>query len=63
MLTFLGFLTVALMLALILLKKLTPTVALIAVPLVTGIISCAFCDRSGRRTPICRVAGRSSGRA
>lgn len=42
MLTFLGFLTVALMLALILLKKLTPTVALIAVPLVTGIISCAF---------------------
>lgn len=39
---FLGFLTVALMLALILLKKLTPTVALIAVPLVTGIISCAF---------------------
>lgn len=42
MLAFLGFLTVALMLALILLKKLTPTVALIAVPLVTGIISCAF---------------------
>ncbi|WP_322175112.1 CitMHS family transporter [Acutalibacter caecimuris] len=42
MLAFLGFLTVALMLALIIWKKLTPTVALIAVPLVTGLIACAF---------------------
>jgi CitMHS family citrate-Mg2+:H+ or citrate-Ca2+:H+ symporter len=42
MLAFLGFLTVALMLALIIWKKLTPTVALIAAPLVTGLISCGF---------------------
>lgn len=42
MLAFLGFLTVVLMLVLIMTKKLTPLVALIAVPVVTGIISCAF---------------------
>ncbi len=42
LLAFLGFLTVALMLALILTKKLSPTVALIAVPLATGIIACGF---------------------
>ncbi|MCR4711041.1 MAG: citrate:proton symporter [Clostridia bacterium] len=42
MLAFLGFLTVVLMLALIMTKKLSPLVALIAVPIVTGIISCGF---------------------
>ncbi len=42
MLAFLGFLTVALMLLLIITKRLTPTVALIAVPLVTGAAACAF---------------------
>ncbi|WP_304432676.1 CitMHS family transporter [Acutalibacter muris] len=42
MLAFLGFLTVVLMLVLILAKKLTPTVALISVPLVTGLIACGF---------------------
>ena len=42
MLAFLGFLTVVLMLVLIMTKKLTPLVALIAVPVITGIISCAF---------------------
>lgn len=42
MLAFLGFLTVVLMLVLIMSKKLSPTVALIAVPVVTGIIACGF---------------------
>jgi CitMHS family citrate-Mg2+:H+ or citrate-Ca2+:H+ symporter len=42
MLAFLGFLTVVAMLVLIMTKKLTPLVALIAVPVITGIISCAF---------------------
>lgn len=42
MLAFLGFLTVILMLVLIMTKKLSPLVALIAVPVVTGIISCFF---------------------
>lgn len=42
MLAFLGFLTMILMLVLILAKKLTPTVALISVPLVTGLIACGF---------------------
>ena len=42
MLAFLGFLTVVLMLVLIMTKKASPLVALIAVPVVTGIISCAF---------------------
>ena len=42
MIAFLGFLTVVLMLVLILAKKLTPTVALISVPLVTGLIACGF---------------------
>ena len=39
MLAFLGFLTVIVMLALIMTKKASPLVALIAVPVVTGIIS------------------------
>ena len=42
MLAALGFITVVLMLVLIMTKKLTPLVALIAVPVVTGIISCFF---------------------
>lgn len=42
MLAALGFLTVIIMLVLIMTKKASPLVALIAVPVVTGIISCAF---------------------
>lgn len=42
MLSFLGFLTVILMLVLILTKRLTPTVALIAVPAATGLAACGF---------------------
>ena len=42
MLAVLGFITVVLMLVLIMTKKLSPLVALIAVPVVTGIISCFF---------------------
>ena len=42
MLAALGFITVVLMLVLIMTKKLSPLVALIAVPVVTGIISCFF---------------------
>lgn len=42
MLAFLGFLTVVLMLVLIMTKKASPLVALIAVPVVTGIIACGF---------------------
>ena len=42
MLAFLGFLTVVLMLVLIMTKKASPLVALIAVPVITGIVSCAF---------------------
>ena len=42
MLAFLGFLTVVVMLVLIMTKKASPLVALIAVPVVTGIIACGF---------------------
>ncbi len=42
MLAFLGFLTVAVMLVLIMTKKVTPLVALIIVPVITGIIACGF---------------------
>ncbi len=42
MLAVLGFLTVILMLVLIMTKKLSPLVALIAVPIITGIIACFF---------------------
>jgi len=42
MLAALGFLTVILMLVLIMTKKASPLVALIAVPVITGIIACAF---------------------
>lgn len=42
MLAALGFLTVIVMLVLIMTKKASPLVALIAVPVVTGIIACAF---------------------
>ena len=42
MLAALGFITVILMLVLIMTKKTTPLVALIAVPIITGIIACAF---------------------
>lgn len=42
MLAVLGFLTVIIMLVLIMTKKTSPLVALIAVPVITGIISCFF---------------------
>ena len=42
MLSLLGFVTVILMLVLIMTKKASPAVALIIVPLITGIIACAF---------------------
>ena len=42
MLAVLGFITVILMLVLIMTKKASPLVALIAVPIVTGIIACGF---------------------
>ena len=51
MLAFLGFLTVILMLVLIMTKKLSPLVALIAVPVVTGIISCAFFVTDAENAP------------
>lgn len=43
----LGFLTVIIMLVLIMTKKASPLVALIAVPVVTGIISCFFIEVEG----------------
>ena len=42
MLAILGFLTVIIMLVLIMTKKASPLVALIVVPVVTGIIACGF---------------------
>ena len=48
MLAFLGFLTVIVMLLLVMTKKASPVVALIATPVVTGIISCFFfADENG----------------
>ncbi len=44
MLAALGFITVLVMLVLIMTKKASPLVALIAVPVVTGIIACAFIE-------------------
>ena len=41
-LAILGFLTVVIMLVLIMTKKASPLVALIVVPVVTGIIACFF---------------------
>ena len=43
----LGFLTVIIMLVLIMTKKASPLVALIAVPVVTGIIACFFIEKEG----------------
>lgn len=51
MLAFLGFLTVVLMLVLIMTKKASPLVALIAVPVVTGIISCFFFVTDPEKAP------------
>ncbi|MBQ1395823.1 MAG: citrate transporter [Eubacterium sp.] len=51
MLAVLGFLTVILMLVLIMTKKLSPLVALIAVPVVTGIISCFFFVTDAENAP------------
>ena len=44
MLAALGFITVLVMLVLIMTKKASPLVALIAVPVITGIIACAFIE-------------------
>ncbi len=56
MLTFLGFLTVAAMLALIMMKKLTPTVALIGLPLITGIVaSFFFANKEGVVDPLANI--------
>ena len=41
-LAILGFVTVVAMIALIMTKKLSPTVALIIIPIITGIIACFF---------------------
>ncbi|HWS42741.1 MAG TPA: citrate:proton symporter [Pseudoflavonifractor sp.] len=51
MLAFLGFLTVIVMLALIMTKKASPAVALIAVPFITGIIACAFFVTDPEKAP------------
>ena len=51
MLAALGFLTVIIMLVLIMTKKASPLVALIAVPVVTGIISCAFFVTDPEKAP------------
>ena len=51
MLAFLGFLTVVAMLVLIMTKKASPLVALIAVPVVTGIISCGFFVTDAENAP------------
>ena len=51
MLAFLGFLTVVLMLVLIMSKKLSPLVALIAVPVITGIIACFFFVTDAENAP------------
>ena len=42
MLAALGFITVIVMLVLIMTKKASPLVALIAVPVITGILACFF---------------------
>ena len=51
MLALLGFLTVIIMLVLIMTKKASPLVALIAVPVVTGIISCGFFVTDAENAP------------
>lgn len=51
MLAVLGFLTVIVMLILIMTKKASPLVALIAVPVVTGIISCAYFVTDAENAP------------
>ncbi len=50
-LAILGFVTVIVMLILIMTKKASPLVALIAVPVVTGIIACFFIAGGGREEP------------
>lgn len=51
MLATLGFITVILMLVLIMTKKASPTVALIAVPFITGIIACFFMVTDAEAAP------------
>ncbi len=51
MLAVLGFVTVIAMLVLIMTKKLSPTVALIAVPVVTGILACFFMVTDAEAAP------------
>ena len=50
-LALLGFLTVIVMLVLIMTKKASPTVALIAVPFITGILACAFIVTDAEKAP------------
>lgn len=50
-LAILGFVTVIAMLVLIMTKKLSPTVALIVVPLITGIIACFFFVTDAEKAP------------
>ena len=51
MLAALGFITVITMLVLIMTKKASPAVALIAVPFITGLISCAFIVTDAEKAP------------
>ena len=50
-LAILGFLTVIIMLVVIMTKKCSPTVALIAIPIITGILACAFMVTDPEKAP------------
>ncbi len=50
-LAILGFLTVIIMLVVIMTKKSSPTVALIAIPIITGILACAFMVTDPEKAP------------
>ena len=50
-LAILGFLTVIIMLVVIMTKKSSPIVALIAIPIITGIIACAFMVTDPEKAP------------
>ena len=62
MLAALGFITVIAMLILIMTKKASPAVALIIVPLITGIIACALSSLT-RRAPLGWSTSRPMSRA
>ena len=50
-LAILGFVTVVAMIVLIMTKKLSPTVALIIIPIITGIIACFFMVTDPEKAP------------